>query len=185
MNPVEWPDTTAVPAPVDHLYRSATWLLGRHPRLATLAARIRDVVDVEDGELTVDLDHLAQVIASVPAYERAWQDYAATHREPADDRDWDRWRDAGPTADSITPGLSDFLVMSSGEVASLRLLATLAWERTLFRVSDVASLDTEGQRLLADWTHAVRTAYGVPHGVSTQPRLNLGDLAPTVEGRTL
>ena len=46
-----WPSTRDVSPPTDHLYRSATWLLGRHPRLALLAARIRGVVAIEDGEL--------------------------------------------------------------------------------------------------------------------------------------
>ena len=59
-----WPNTRDVSPPTDHLYRSATWLLGRHPRLALLAARIRGVVMVEDGELAVDLDHLADALSA-------------------------------------------------------------------------------------------------------------------------
>ena len=59
-----WPNTRDVSPPTDHLYRSATWLLGRHPRLALLAARIRGVVVIEDGELAVDLDHLADVLSA-------------------------------------------------------------------------------------------------------------------------
>jgi hypothetical protein len=42
-----WPNARDEPPPTDHLYRSATWLLGRHPRLAQLAARIPGVVAIE------------------------------------------------------------------------------------------------------------------------------------------
>ena len=31
-----WPAPGTYRPPTDHLYRSATWLLGRHPRLALL-----------------------------------------------------------------------------------------------------------------------------------------------------
>lgn len=157
-----WPDTRRVDPPADHLYRSATWLLGRHPRLVHLAARVSGVVTVEDGEPFLDLDHLAHVIAAVAVYSNAWRDYERAHRPPDDDAAFYRWQDAGPRAGDFEVGLSDFLVMSSGEVASLRLLATLANDRAPFTVADLRSMDTEGQRLLADWTRAVRAAYGIP-----------------------
>jgi len=54
----DWPDTSGEEPPRDHPYRSATWLLGRHPRLAQLATRIDGVIYVDgDGELSVDVDH--------------------------------------------------------------------------------------------------------------------------------
>jgi hypothetical protein len=67
-----WPNTRDVPPPTDHLYRSATWLLGRHPRLALLAARIRGVVAIEDRELCVDLDHLADALSATTPNTAAW-----------------------------------------------------------------------------------------------------------------
>jgi hypothetical protein len=155
-----WAETKREAPPRDHLYRSATWLLGRHPRLAHLVVRIAGVVDVEDGEVFVDVDHLAAVIAAAPEYAAAWQNYETRHRQPEDESEWYRWRDAGPAPGQFAVGLSDFLVMSSGEVAALRLLATFATQRTPFRVSDLTSLDDEGQRLLADWSAAVQASYG-------------------------
>ena len=51
--------------------------------------------------------------------------------------------------------------MSSGEVASLRILATLGTVRVLFKVDDLAGLDAEGQRLVRcrrwNWSQARRT----------------------------
>jgi hypothetical protein len=153
-----WPDTTHEPAPRDHLYRSATWLLGRHLRLAHLAARVRGVVEIEEGQNFLDLDHLAEVIAAVPGYAAAWEDYERRRRPPTDQVAYERWRDAGPRAEDTVPGLGDVLVMSSGETAALRLLACFATVRVPFRVADLASLDSDGQRLLADWTTAVHAA---------------------------
>lgn len=165
-----WPDTRRVDPPADHLYRSATWLLGRHPRLAQLAARVAGVVTIEDDEPFLDLEHLARIIGAVPAYNDAWREYERAHRPPAVDEAFYRWQDAGPRADDIVVGLSDFLVMSSGEVAALRLLVTLANDRTPFTVGDLRSMDAEGQRLVIDWTSAVRAAYGVP--VRTVPDID-------------
>ena len=155
-----WPNTRDVPPPPDHLYRSATWLLGRHPRLALLAARIRGVVAIEDGELCVDLDHLADVLSATTPYTAAWEDYEHRNRPPEGDDDYQAWRDAGPKADDFAEGLSDFLVMSSGEIATLRLLATLATTSSVprFGVAQIRSLDEEGQRLVDDWC-AVVCAY--------------------------
>jgi hypothetical protein len=155
-----WPSTRDVPPPTDHLYRSATWLLGRHPRLALLAARIRGVVAIEDRELYVDLDHLANVLSATTPYTAAWEDYEYRHRPPEGDDDYESWQEAGPKADSFAEGLSDFLVMSRGEIAAVRLLATLATTSSVpcFGVAHLRSLDKEGQRLVADWC-AVVCAY--------------------------
>lgn len=165
----QWPDTRGVEPPADHLYRSATWLLGRHPLLAHLVARISGVVIIEDGELDIDLDHLVAVINAVPGYIAAWQDYDRAHPQPDDEDAWYGWQDAGPKPDEFARGLSDFLVMSSGEVATLRLLATVSSERAPFRVSDLRSTDTEGQRLIADWVDAVRDAYAVVPAGAARP----------------
>lgn len=117
-----WPDTTNVEPLADHLYRSATWLLGRHPRLAELAARITGVINrhEHDGELSINLTHLGDVFAAAPRYEAAWDDYEASNRPPEDDTAYERWRMAGPKPARFAAGLSCLLVMSSGEKANLR-----------------------------------------------------------------
>jgi hypothetical protein len=152
-----WPNTRDVPPPADRLYRSATWLLGRHPRLAVLAARIRGVVAIEDGELSVDLDYLADVLSATTSYTAAWEDYEYRHRPPEGDDDYDSWREAGPKPDSFAEGLSDLLVMSSGEISAVRLLATLATTSSVppFGVAHIRSRDEEGQRLVDDWCAVV------------------------------
>lgn len=154
-----WPNTTTVDPPRDHPYRAATWLLGRHPRLARLAGRIHGVIyiDDEDGDVSIDLDHLGDVFAAGPLYDGAWTEYEHRHRPPEDEEAYYRWQEAGPKADELAVGLSDLAVMSNGEVASLRLLATLGTTRIPFKVSDLRSLDAEGQRLLADWCRVVLT----------------------------
>lgn len=156
----EWPDTRDTATPTDHLYKSATWLLGRHPRLARLAARISGVVTIQDDQLRIDLDHLADVLSAVKPYHDAWDHYEYAHRAPQDDDAYEVWRAAGPKADTSAAGLADFLVMSSGEIAALRLLATLASTSSVppFGVAHIRSLDREGQRLVEDWC-AVVVAY--------------------------
>lgn len=152
-----WPDTSAEDPPRDHPYRAAAWLLGRHPRLAHLTARIHGVIyiDGEDGDVGVDLDQLGDVFAAWPAYNDAWADYEHRHRPPEDEDAFHMWQESGPKADNFAAGLSDLGVMSSGEVASLRLLATLGATRIPFKLGDLRSLDAEGQRLLADWCRVV------------------------------
>ena len=157
---IDWPDTSSVPAPADHPYASATWLLGRHTRLARLAARVAGVVYVEGGELGLDIDHLGEVVRSVERYKAAWEDYERRVRPPEDDRAYDAWLERGPASSSFPRGLSDFMVMSSGEVACLRVLATLSSTDCAppFSVGHLRSMDAEGQRLIADWC-AVLNAY--------------------------
>lgn len=152
-----WPDTTSADLPRDHPYRAATWLLGRHPRLAALAARVCDVVYVDrrDGELSIDIDHLGEVFAAGMVYSEAWDEYEHDHSPPQDEDAYYSWQEAGPRADDFAAGLSDLVVMSSGEVASLRLLATLGATRIPFKLADLCSLDAEGQRLLSDWCRVV------------------------------
>lgn len=155
-----WTDVPPEDAPTDDRHRSARWLITRHPRLAHLAARIAGVIEVADDGPNLDVDHLAQVVAAEPHYQQAWREYERRHRQPADDRAWERWHAAGPQPDDYAIGLADFCVMSSGERSAVRLLATFGDERIPFRVSDLRSLDSEGARLLADWCRAVQTAYG-------------------------
>ncbi len=119
-------DTHSTTAPAGHLYRSATWLLGRHPRLAQLAVGIHGVIAIDGGELYIDLDHLADVLSAVKPYCDAWDEYEHAHRAPQNDDRYEAWHSAGPSADTFAVGLADFLVMSSGEVAALRLLGALA-----------------------------------------------------------
>jgi hypothetical protein len=156
---ITWPDTSADHPSRDHPYRSAIWLLGRHPRLARLAARICGVVYVdEDGDASIDLDHLGDVFAADPVYDQAWADYEDDHRPPADEEAYHRWLAGGPNAEDFAAGLCDLAVMSSGEVASLRLLATLGTTEIPFKLGHLRSRDSEGQRLLADWCSVVLTA---------------------------
>ncbi len=156
----ECPDTRDTATPTDHLYKSATLLLGRHPRLAQLAARISGVVAIEDNQLRIDLDHLADVLSAVKHYHEAWDNYEYAHRAPQDDDAYEVWQSAGPKADTYAAGLADFLVMSSGETAALRLLAALASTSSVppFGVAHIRSLDPQGQRLVEDWC-AVVVAY--------------------------
>lgn len=153
-----WTDVVDQDPPSGDLYRSGIWLLARYPRLYRLAARIPGVVEIEDDGPSFDLDRLVEVVSAEPRYSAAWDEYASKRRPPTDEARWERWRAAGPQPDDFTVGLSDFLVMSSGEVASLRLLATFGSGRTPFSVSDLRSLDAEGQRLLADWCRAMDAA---------------------------
>jgi hypothetical protein len=160
MSMTGWPDTSHDQPPRDHPYRTATWLLGRHPRLARLAARIPGVigVDPDHERLSIDVDHLGDVFAALPAYGQAWDDYEHHHQPPDYDDAYHSWQEAGPKAEDFTRGLSNLLVMSSGELACLRLLAILGTTRVPFRLADLSSLDHEGQRLLADWCAAIRAA---------------------------
>src|SRR6266516_2626797 len=145
--------------PYTTLYRSASWLLGRHPRLAQLATRIAGVIYLDgDSEFTVDVDHLGDVFAAGIKYGQAWEDYEYRNRPPEDEDAYYRWQQAGPKADDFAKGLAGLLVMSSGEVAVLRLLATLGQTHVPFKLSDLRSLDEEGQRLLADWSAAIQAA---------------------------
>ncbi len=50
-----WPDTLEQDPPADHLYLSATWLLGRYPQLARLVERVPGVVEIGEDGAGVDL----------------------------------------------------------------------------------------------------------------------------------
>jgi hypothetical protein len=153
-----WPDTSDVPPPpADHLYRSATWLLGRHPKLAELVAWIPNIVtgsDDEDGP-SLDLNALAEAIRRYDAHVNAWADYNRQDPAPDDDTAYDRWVAAGPTT---TPAARALTIMSSTERTRLRLLASFATTRVPITVADFGSFDPAGSTLLADWCHAVQAA---------------------------
>lgn len=154
-----WPATHDDEPPQDHAYRSATWLLGRHPMLARLADRAGVVyVDEHDGELSIDLDELGEVFAAMPRYSAAWEEYEDSHCAPQDDRAFDAWQAAGPKAEHFAKHLAAVLPMSSGEVARLRLLAVFGTTRVPVMIRDFAPLDDAGRRLLADWLRAVYAA---------------------------
>jgi hypothetical protein len=140
--------------------------------LARLAARIRGVVVIEDNELSVDLEHLADVLSAVTPHIAARENYEYPHLPPQDDA-YQAWRENGPRADDFTDGLSDFLVMSSGEIAAVRLLATLASTSSVppFGVAHIRSLDEEGQRLVNDWCAVVRAHRG-PRAPSAIPTMH-------------
>ena len=165
-----WTDVLTEDPPADDSYRAGLWLMARHPRLAQLAARIAGVVAVEDDGPSVDLHHLTEVVAAEPRYAAAWREYERCHRPPKDDEEWERWRAAGPQPDEFVRGLSDFLVMSSGEVVAVRLLAAFGGEVRL-RVCDLSSLDAEGARLLADWCRALQVACGGASGPAPAGRV--------------
>jgi hypothetical protein len=151
-----WPDTAHAAPPRSDRYAATTWLLGRRPRLADLADRITGLVHRDADGPWINLHHLAEVLNAEPRYREAWADYCRRHSEPNDDSEWDRWRQAGPQPDEACLGLGDFLVMSSGEVAALRLLGTLAAQPVPFSAADLSSLDAEGQATLTDWTELVQ-----------------------------
>jgi hypothetical protein len=151
-----WPDTIGQAAPVNHPYRSALWLLGRHPQLTLLVARVPGVTgpDLEgDAWPWLDLDALADAICAYDAHSAAWADYERRRPAPRDEDAYDRWQAAGP---STTPAASAVGVMSGSERTRLRLLATFSAVRVPLRASDVTSFDAAGQTLLADWCEAVQ-----------------------------
>lgn len=141
MTQTQWPDTTDQPPPPEPGYWSALWLLGRHPDLAALAARVPDLVHQDDdGTWYLDLNHLATVITR---YDAA--------------RATGRGMDALDPAAVLTIPVHHFGVMSGTEQARLRLLAVFATARVPLRALDVTGLDAAGQRLLADWCTALQT----------------------------
>lgn len=132
-------------------------------------------VTVEDDTLWIDLDHLAQVVAAAPRYRAAWDEYERRCRPPADDTAWEAWRAAGPVAGEYAIGPSDFLVMSSGELGSVRLLATLSGRPAQFNAAELSSLESEGAWLLSDWCRAVRAVSGHPLERPSGARPEIGD----------
>lgn len=129
-----WPDTTGQDEPRNGSpWWWAAWLLGRHPVLAQLAGCVPGLVVDDPRDATtpdMDLNELANAFTEI------------------DDDTLERV--AGRMAVAILP-------MSRGEVARLRLLATFATDaRVPINAEDLAPLDENGRRLLADWCRAVQ-----------------------------
>ncbi|GAA1707612.1 hypothetical protein [Fodinicola feengrottensis] len=150
---IAWPNTTAIPTPpAGHPYAAALWLLGRHPMLARLVARVPDLVSRDgQGRLGLDLDELALTLVTLDQHRSAWKRYERDHRAPSDDAAYDQWLAAGP---SSTPQVDAISVMSSSELTRVRLLGTFSTVRVPFRVGDLSSFDAEGVTLFADWCTA-------------------------------
>lgn len=176
--PQAWEAVVPDDPPADDLNQSGVWLVARHPRLLRLAARIAGVVEFDGERPALDLDHLSEVVAAQPGYQAAWTEYERQHRPPDDESEWERWRRAGPQPESFAVGLSDLLVMSSGERAAISLLAAFGREPTPFRASDLRSLDRGGARLLADWCRALQVMYGLDPESVAPCTLRHGRLAP-------
>lgn len=151
---VAWPNTSTQDPPAGNRYAAAAWLLGRHPHLATLVARVPGVVQVRPDGPDIDLEALADALLGLEADAAAWAAYEAYHPPPDDDQgDYDDWLDAGPTSRPTTRAIGP---MSRTEVARLRLLAVLAEERVPFGVWDTVGIDDDGRRpLLTDWCRAL------------------------------
>jgi hypothetical protein len=148
-----WPDTGDQDPPRRHRYAAATWLLGRHPQLARLAARIPGLIGADAGGPYHDLDVLTDAVNGHHANNQEWADYQYRCPPPSDDGTYDRWVDAGPQP---SVAVKAFGVLSSGEKARLRLLAMFAGDRVPVTVCDLRSLDDGGLALLADWCQAVQ-----------------------------
>jgi hypothetical protein len=151
---VSWPDTTGQPPPAgEPPYRSAPWLLGRHPKLAELVARVPDMVVVDDDGPWLDVEALATAIDEHDQYADAWHDYTLRRPALADDAAHERWVARGPrtTADATAFGQ-----LSSTEQTRLRLLAMFATVPVAIHIGDVARVDQAGRALLADWCQAVQ-----------------------------
>lgn len=158
----DWPDTSDDIVPSDNPYRAATWLLGRHRQLAELAARCPGVVeyDPDDGELGVELPLLAEGMRIHDDWVLARALYTKRHPAPAADAAYDRWEAASPQfPDTAAGAVAKEIAHTSGsEKTRLRLLATFAWAGARISMGDFGRLDTNGQRLLADWLNAAETA---------------------------
>lgn len=155
MTGVTWPDTAQQDPPADHLYLSATWLLGRHPQLARLAERVPGVIDIGEDGAAVDLGVLAEAIAQQGQAHADWLEYRSKHQAPEDDRAYAVWEADGP---QTAAGAEAVGRMSGSEQTRLRLLATFAGTRVALNVSDLQSLDAAAHELLADWCRAVLIA---------------------------
>lgn len=151
-----WPDTTNQQSPpIGDTYRASLWLLGRHPRLAVLAARVDNVVFIDDadGELTIDLDHLSHILDLIPIYAQEWASYTDRHplAERASEEDYLRWQEAGPRPGDFIRGMASILVMSPSERALLELLAMFGSYAVPFKITKLRSIDSVGQRIVDDW----------------------------------
>jgi hypothetical protein len=155
---LSWPParTHDVDPPADHYYASALWLLGRHPRLVQLVERVPYVISTDQDGAWFELDKLSEALTALDVYLAAWRDYRGRTWEPNDDAAYARWEAAGPQLDN--EAAAAIAPMSRTEVSRLRLLATFAPDPVLFRVSDLAGFDADGQELIRDWARALLAA---------------------------
>ena len=154
MSDMTWPDTLEQDPPADHLYLSATWLLGRYPQLARLVERVPGVVEIGEDGVGVDLGVLAEAITRQAQAHAEWLDYQSTHQPPEEEEAYTAWEADAP---STSAGAQAVNGMSGTERTWLRLLATFAATGVTLTVADLQSLDAAGHEFLADWCRAVQT----------------------------
>ena len=140
------------PPPADWSYGVAYWLFHRHPALRQLVARVPGGID-EDGDPSPSV--IADAVNDLDAGRIAWKEYRQRHPEPRDDDEdgWAAWEATGP---QLTPGAAAIGVMSRTEVSRLRMFAFWSGERIGLERYDFVGLDGPGQRLVDDWTAALR-----------------------------
>ena len=155
MSDMTWPDTVGQDPPADHLYLSATWLLGRYPQLARLVERVPGVVEIGEDGVGVDVGVLAEAIAGQARSAAEWLEYRSTHQPPEEEGEaYIAWEAGGPPTSA---GAEAVNAMSHPERTWLRLLATFAATGVTLTVADLQSLDAVGHEFLADWCSAVQT----------------------------
>jgi len=155
MSDMTWPDTVGQDPPADHLYLSATWLLGRYPQLARLVERVPGVVEIGEDGVGVDVGVLAEAIAGQARAAAEWLEYRSKHQPPEEEGEaYIAWEAGGPPTSA---GAEAVNAMSHPERTWLRLLATFAATGVTLTVADLQSLDAVGHEFLADWCSAVQT----------------------------
>jgi len=155
MSDMTWPDTVGQDPPADHLYLSATWLLGRYPQLARLVERVPGVVEIGEDGAGVDVGVLAEAIVGQARAAAEWLEYRSKHQPPAEEGEAHiAWEAGGPPTSA---GAEAVNAMSDTERTWLRLLATFAATGVTLTVADLQSLDAAGHEFLADWCSAVQT----------------------------
>lgn len=166
---------------IDNRWPAALWLVQRSPQLTAMCRRIGVLRYSGRGAAqaveSVDPDKVAQVVFDSDAHAAAWDVYEANHPYPAagrdamsdddEDRAYSAWLADGPSPNA---GVAAFGVMSSGEKALLRLLATLGrptgpddrWESPVRRagwsIGDLHSLDAAGWAVVRDWLRLIAAA---------------------------
>lgn len=152
-----WPTTFDKEPPRCEPYPAALWLLGRHPMLARLVARVEGAVysDPETG-LRLQLDGLADTMSALPRWSADTAEYARTTPPPEGDDAYEAWEDAGPDPDDYAEGLADVVVMSDTEVTRLRMLAMFSTTPMMFCYRDLYGFDNEGLTFVADWCKALQ-----------------------------
>ncbi len=155
MSDMTWPDTVGQDPPADHLYLSATWLLGRYPQLARLVERVPGVVEIGEDGVGVDVGVLAEAIVGQARGAAEWLEYRSKHQPPEEEGEaYIAWEAGGPPTSA---GAEAVNAMSDTERTWLRLLATFAATGVTLTVADLQSLDAVGHEFLADWCSAVQT----------------------------